>query len=160
MLEDDFSWLLMRTGREADGLMGQALRRVFIDGEIPVEACRAIGLQVSKFMPLHTQARRIISAMTVSEADGFTPAEVAACNRALALCRRRENPFTPTVAQWSAMARLARQRALDVAMDSPLFPTLCGLIAPGYVECSDHQREGCTFTLTAAGQTALDNRFH
>ena len=159
MIEDDFSWLLMRTGREADSLMGQALRRVFIDGEIPAEACRAIGLQISKFVPLHTQARRIISAMTVSEVDGFTPAEVAACNRALALCRRRENPFIPTVAQWSAMARLARQPALDVSMGSPLFPPLCGLLAPGYVESSDHRREGCTFTLTTIGRAALDNRF-
>lgn len=160
MLEEDFAWLLARMGRASDSQVGQVMRRVFVGGELPAMACRAIGMQISKFSPTYDQARRMVSAMRVTEADGFTAAEVVACNRALALSRRRETPFVPSAAQWAALGRMDKAPLLTLPVDHDLFPALCRLVAPGYVTFGGVLVTRASFTITDAGREALRSRFN
>ena len=159
MLEEDFRWLLGRLSKGPETAFGQALRRVWVEGELPAMACWAIGVQISKFIPTYEASRRIVAGMSVSEADGFTQEEVELGNRVLALCRRKESPFEPNVAQWAGMGRLDKAGELSIPVTHDVCHALLGLVEPGFVLARMAPPTDCVFSLTDAGRTALEKSF-
>lgn len=157
--EEDFLWLLGRLGKGADTAFGQALHRVWVGGELPAMACRAIGLQISRFSAIYDLSRRVVAGMTVCEEDGFTAEEVELGNRVLAVARRKESPFEPNAAQWEAMGRISKEGPLTVPLSHDACQAMLGLLTPGYLVAEMKPPASCAFELTDKGRQALEDRF-
>lgn len=106
MTIENFKYLLKRLKRDPGSPAGIALRDVFIGGEAPGIAARKVSIPMIRFEPLHDEAKRIANSMTLTEADGFTAAELVIANRALAVSRAKEEARLPNAIEYFAIERI------------------------------------------------------
>lgn len=98
-----FAYVLQRLKREPDSPAGRSLKAVFMGGKPPVAAARETGIPMVRFSPVWEDANRIVKALTLTEADGFTPDELPLANRALVAARVKEMAYVPSLPEYVAL---------------------------------------------------------
>lgn len=120
MLNDlDINYLLKRLKRTPDSPAGRSIVSIFKYGTLPGVAAKATGIPHVRFDPIYDEARRIVAAMTLSEADGLTSDEVAIANKALALARAKECAYRPTINEYHALEHLHKAGGSAIKSISP-----------------------------------------
>ena len=163
----DFNYLLSRVNREADSPTGQALAMVFQQGKLPIEAVRSTGVPMVRFGPVYDQARKIVNALSLTEADGFTADELELVNRGLATARAKENKYLPSQAEYQALERLKSRsgkakKAMNLSVDEiPTVTTsmLLALESHGAVTATNIGGLLFEWELTPVGEHLLKERF-
>jgi hypothetical protein len=115
----DFTYLLKRLKRQPDSPAGRSLAAIFQRGVLPGVAAKETGIPHVRFDPIHAEAVRIVSAMTLSEADGLAPEEIATANKALAIARTKECAYVPTQAEYLALEYLHKSGGTALKSISP-----------------------------------------
>ena len=164
---DDFSYLSKRLKRDPDSSTGQALHAVFVGGKTPIEAIRPTGVPMVRFSPVYEEALKIVGAMTLTEADGFTAEELPIANRALRVSRLKESAYVPSIADYTALERLHNKGGTalkDLTGSTDELPgvaasTLWVLEANGLVTATSLGGPRFSWSLTAAGAKARLERF-
>lgn len=164
---EDFTYILKRLDRDLDSPTGQALKLMLVHGKIMAQAINACGVPAVRLSPVYEQAKRIVSALRVSEADGFTAEEVAVANRALAWARAKEMEYSPTPNDFHAMEAINKMggsacKAMDSSTDDlPGIPlkTLNVLHRAGLLDCQPMQMPNLRWSLTEKARTALAERY-
>lgn len=107
MLNDvDLSYLLKRLKRAPDSPAGRSITAIFQKGLLPGVAAKETGIPHVRFDPIYREAQAIVSAMTLSEADGLMAEEVAIANKGLAISRAKECAYAPTHQEYLALEYL------------------------------------------------------
>lgn len=120
MLNDtDFAYLLKRLRRDAESPAGRSLSAIFQRGTLPGLAAKETGIPHVRFDPIYAEARAIVAAMTLSEADGLTLDEVVVANKALALSRAKECAYVPTHQEYLALEYLHKAGGSGLKPTSP-----------------------------------------
>lgn len=106
--QEDFDYVLMRIGKDAQSPTGQALTMMMMHGAIMAEAIRRTGTPAVRLAPVYKHALQIANAMHLTEdelPEGVTVEQAAAVGRAI---RRKENPFTPSDREYEAISLLRK----------------------------------------------------
>lgn len=163
----DFTYLLSRVNREADSPTGQALAMVFMHGKLPIEAVRNTGVPMVRFGPVYDSARKIVNALTLTEADGFTAEELPVANRALAAARAKETLYLPSQTEYTALERLRSlggkaKKAMNLTVDeipTVTTSTLWALESHGAITAANIGGPVFEWALTPIGEHLLKERF-
>lgn len=164
---DDFNYILKRVKRDPNSPAGLSLRAVLLGDKLPGIAARETGIPMVRFLPIYEDAVKIISGMTVTEADGFTADELALANRALAVSRAKETVYTPTTIEFQALDRMHKMngsvvKAMNGSVDDlPTvgLNTLWSLESNGALTATPLGGPVFQWTLTPLGQRLRDERF-
>jgi hypothetical protein len=161
----DFNYVIQRLKRDADSPTAEALKLILLHGKLPVEAVRTTGVPMVRLMPPYDEARRILSAMYATEADGFTPQELPVANRALALARAKEMQYVPSAAELTALQMLRARpgstalKAMNGEVDElpgATFKALTTLHAKGAVAAENEGLMRVRWTLTERGSALIE----
>lgn len=168
LTQEDFDYVLMRIGKDAQSPTGQALTMMLRHGAIMADAIRRTGTPAVRLAPIYKQAQQIAAAMHLTPDElpaGVTMEQAAAVGRAI---RRKENPFTPSDRDYEAVGLLRKNpQGLLKSMahgpdEMPGIGTdlLWGLHRAGHVS-QEHVGDGAfRWKATATGLEMFNSRHH
>lgn len=164
--QEDFDYVLMRIGKDAQTPTGQALTMMMRHGAIMAEAIRRTGTPAVRLAPVYKQAQQIAAAMHLTADElpaGVTTEQALAVARAI---RAKENPFTPSDRDYGAIGLLRKNPnglLKSMAHGPDELPgvgidVLWGLHRAGCVT-QEHEGDGAfRWKTTAAGIEMLNSR--
>lgn len=162
-----FSYLLTRLKRAPDSPAGLSLKAVFVGGKLPGIAARETGIPMVRFSPVYDEAVKIVKAMTLTEADGFTADELPLANRALSVARAKESLYTPSQNEYVALDHIHNRggvilKSMNGTVDelpTVALGTLWTLESNGAVSAVNTGGPVFQWTLTDLGRKLRQERF-